>query len=75
MIKRHLCYALKSNSRSPQMTIKTLHARIVDLLSRRTHDHALDRAPKSVEPPLEPDLRDRVDVWVNEGGAGGEVNR
>jgi hypothetical protein len=57
------------------MTIKTLHARIVDLLSRRTHDHALDRAPKSVEPPLEPDLRDRVDVWVNEGGAGGEVNR
>jgi hypothetical protein len=67
--------ALKSNSQSPQMTIKPLHERIAHLLRKRTNDHALDQASKTVEPPLEPDLRDRVDVWVNEGGAGGEVNR
>ncbi|CAN5793476.1 hypothetical protein BH11PSE3_BH11PSE3_29080 [soil metagenome] len=58
------------------MAVKSLHARITELLRKCGNGQVSNRKAAALEPrPLEPDLRDRIDVWVNEGGAGGEVNR
>jgi hypothetical protein len=58
------------------MAIKILNARIIDLLSKRTNRQMpVQASPAVTSRRLEPDLNDRADVWVNEGGAGGEFNR
>jgi hypothetical protein len=53
-----------------QWTIKVLHARIIHLLSKHTNSRIqCSPAPAVASRPLESDLHDRADVWVNEDGA------